>query len=495
MAPPIPASTQLLSPEGVAEPGRPATGTLLVAELRRISREKMMGIKQKEMEEEEEEELDIQHTPTAQSRIQSLLYAGSNSPSSRHSPKKLNIIDRNDDGLPDELLSTHHGQMPSSFANLLALHNALEKALLLHLATQGASAAMTVVSTIPSQASTTPDQRMVTPEPESQQQQRSRRAGTPDQEDEDQIIKTFRLESLVSWPVIKPIVERGSGKSFGERELAQLLWLWQNDPDQSRTHDTKQTQKRKRTSTRDDSTDKLELDSSKEQVGMGFIISRIRSLDPTNTLEQKRLRYTYGIGLEITARENRQMPSYSLQSPGKSTEFLESPSRSTTSTENARLHRKSPSRVKAKDVMNLVALWSSKSVDRKTEVARRLRAFWVSHSIDPKISTPPSTSNSSPTHSKKICIPLANLPKLDQQQINTLQPSHPFTRPSASSNGINHTPDLKRHRIHLSSKPPQNSPSKLSPASNTAHSSVVNRAQSLLERIKAKENKLAKAGN
>ncbi|WAQ93065.1 hypothetical protein PtA15_18A121 [Puccinia triticina] len=472
-------------------------------------------------------ELDIQHTPSAQSHIQSLLYAGCHSPSSRQSPSanaRQNTLDGNAalDTAPDELLSTHHGQMPSSFATLLALHNALEKALLLHLATQGANAAMTVVNptqpagpppTTAPRSPSRPDERMKTPEPDPR---RSRRATTPEQEEED-MVKTFRLESLVSWPVIKPIVERGSGKHFGERELAQLLWLWQNDPDDQpdNEREDRQTRKRKPSATPDLDEQPLERSSSrsthpdqlgeaKEQVGMGFIISRVRSLDPSGGMEQKRLRYTYGLGLEIKARENRPMPSYSLQSPGKTNEFLESPSAAESRP------RKSPSRIKAKDVMNLVALWSSKSVDRRAEVARRLRAYWLARSTtadhNPRATHTPSAL-------QRISVPLGVLPKLDQA--TQTHPTHPFTRPASASTSPHPRSDLKRHRLdltqnsHSPKRPKAHAHSRRLPSSSTpidslnaaaappsslsqpGSGSVQHRALSLLERIKAKEDKQA----
>ncbi|PLW32754.1 hypothetical protein PCASD_12419 [Puccinia coronata f. sp. avenae] len=563
-------SSQLLSPEPMLEGGRP-TGTLLVAEVRRLSRARTMGIgttarsrptekptvtttnnggntlnsphlpsapsnqkhpnsmPEDDSSSETSSELDIQHTPTAQSRIHSLLYAGSHSPTSRPSPaakaRGQLLVDRGASvpEVPEELLSnTHHGQMPSSFANLLALHNALEKALLLHLATQGANAAMTIVDPSP-QATCSPqrtppepssrDERMKTPEPAAQ---RSRRALTPEQEEDT--IKTFRLESLVSWPVIKPIVERGSGKNFGERELAQLLWLWQNDPDEHLPEEQKtRAGKRKADSSHanlqqdQNSAPQADVGEAKEQVGMGFIISRTRSLDPCTSLETKRLRYTYGLGLEIKARENRPMPSYSLQSPGKTNEYLESPSRSYTSTEYKQ-PRKSPNKIKAKDVMNLVALWSSKSVDRKAEVARRLRSYWLSRSQDL-----PQKTVSSPAVLQRISIPLGNLPKLEQA-LHTQLVHHPFNRPTSASTSHptpHSRPDLKRHRLDLTrnSEPTHPSPPKRSkvdshpcapsskvPAHTGPHNtllshsspgSIQHRALSLLERIKAKEEKQA----
>jgi len=462
-------------------------------------------------------DLEIHHTPTAQSRIHSLLYAGSHSPSYRLSPSSKppgNHLEKSAmvDEAPEELLSTHHGQMPSSFANLLALHNALEKALLLHLATQGASAAMTIVNS--SQSTCSPeentsrpsarDERMKTPEPD--QQGSSRR--DLNSENEEDMVKTFRLESLVSWPVIKPIVERGSGKNFGEKELAQLLWLWQNDPDGDPLEKEKiKTGKRKECGSTDvgahNSTQHDHVGGAKEQVGMGFIVSRVRSLDPTGSLEKKRLRYTYGLGLEIKARENRQMPSYSLESPGKTNEFLESPSRTCTRGAENR-PRKSPSKIKAKDVMNLVALWSSKSVDRKAEVARRLRSFWLHNSLH---SSPHTSRNTAPSPSRlqRICIPLATLPTLEQTTL--AQPTHLFhNRPSPTSTSNPRT-DLKRHGLDLTRNSPSSPKRKklgphplISPShsgaanpslSNLGPGTVQHRALSLLERIKAKEERQA----
>lgn len=458
-------------------------------------------------------DLEIHHTPTAQSRLRSLLYAGSNSPSSRLSPssklpgnhvKKSAMVDE----APEELLSTHHGQMPSSFANLLALHNALEKALLLHLATQGASAAMTIVNS--SQSTCSPkrnnsrpparDERMKTPEPD--QQGSSRRDLNTEQEED--MVKTFRLESLVSWPVIKPIVERGSGKNFGEKELAQLLWLWQNDPDGDPIEKEKiKVGKRKDCGSTDVDTQHDHEGGAKEQVGMGFIISRVRSLDPTGSLEKKRLRYTYGLGLEIKARENRQMPSYSLESPGKTNEFLESPSRTCTRGAENR-PRKSPSKIKAKDVMNLVALWSSKSVDRKAEVARRLRSYWLHNSLDSSPQTCYITVPS-PSRLQRICIPLATLPTLEQTTL--AQPTHFFHSHPSPTSTSNPRADLKRHRLDLTRNFPSSPKRKkldphplISPShsgaanpslSNLGPGTVQHRALSLLERIKAKEEKQA----
>lgn len=344
--------------------------------------------KDKGTEEDVDSSSDLEITPTASTpphrpSAEILLYSRDSPRSRRYSPSAVhgNLSQENASSRTPlaSTLSREIEDVPIDFASLLSLHSALERALLLHLATEGGGAAMKVISRAP--ALTSPpvptknlfsqQDRMKTPEPEEFRPP----TGPADLTDG---FKTFRLENLVSWPVVRPIVERGSGKRFGPRELAQLLWLWQNDPSDDQKPRSCYP------------TDPVPVTEG-EQTGMGFIISRVRVLK--GGALKKQLSYTYGIGIEINVRENPQLPTYSLQSPSKSV-LSESPTRPP---------RRSPTALR--EGMNLIALWSSRADERKAEIGRRLHAHWLSQN------KPLSGDNNASPVDKLI--PLAALPCLN----------------------------------------------------------------------------------
>jgi hypothetical protein len=83
--------------------------------------------------------------------------------------------------------------LPPDYATLLALHSALEHALIAHLAVQGPGGSLAPASPISP-------------------------AGTQD--------RTVSMHSLLPYATLRPLVERASGRRLGPGELARLLTLW-----------------------------------------------------------------------------------------------------------------------------------------------------------------------------------------------------------------------------------------------------------------------------
>lgn len=293
------------------------------------------------------------------SKVEQLLYARDSPGSTRGSPKSKTPIvlkpkasNTVEDVDPD--------QLPSTYTNLLSLHTALERALLLHLATEGSHATLTTVHK-PSPKLTS-DNRMCTPEPE------------------EEGIQTFRLLNLISWSTLRPMVERGSGKSFTEKELSQLLWIWQKEETLTKAEETEEGMK----------------------VGMGFIISR---------LETSR---TFGLGIELQVKENLQLPSLSLVSPNRSKSSPKSPGKN----RNLLSQIQNSPNHKNKNNMKLISLWTSQVEERRKEVSKRLKKVWRSEKKrakpideDQQWSIPPIPCASLPSlidpviHSKKrVCV-------------------------------------------------------------------------------------------
>ncbi|KAH9824837.1 hypothetical protein DFH28DRAFT_1143807 [Melampsora americana] len=272
------------------------------------------------------------------SKFEQLLYARDSPGSTRGSPKSKTPI-TSKPKVSETFEDVDPNQLPSTYTNLLSLHTALERALLLHLATEGSHATLTTVHKPSSKL--TGDNRMRTPEPE-----------------EEEEIQTFRLLNLISWSTLRTMVERGSGKSFTENELSQLLWVWQRE--ESKGEERKEM-----------------------KGGMGFIISRLDS------------NQRFGLGIELKVKTNLQLPSLSLISPNRSKSILNSPEKKSPSTH--------PSTHKIKNNMKLIALWTSQVEERKKEVLKRLKRFWGS-------------TKSKPSDEDQPClippIPTASLPSL-----------------------------------------------------------------------------------
>lgn len=108
---------------------------------------------------------------------------------------------------------------------------------------------------------------------------------------------SVRLPNLTNLLTLKGAVERGSGRRFGQAELARLAWLYAWDGESLPKED------------KDDEDDNPFLDKPKvnpsEPVsGLSYLITATRTLDPTG-----RKVHTLGIGLEldIEAGETRQL--------------------------------------------------------------------------------------------------------------------------------------------------------------------------------------------
>ncbi|EGG04067.1 uncharacterized protein MELLADRAFT_78396 [Melampsora larici-populina 98AG31] len=278
----------------------------------------------------------FQTTPrqSTSAKFEQLLYARDSPGSTRGSPKsKTPIVSKTK--VSDTVEDVDPDQLPSTYINLLTLHTALERALLLHLATEGSHATLTTVHK-PS-TKLTSDNRMRTPEPEAEKE-----------------IQTFRLLNLISWSTLRPMVERGSGKSFTEKELSQLLWIWQKE----------ETTKKEATA---------EEEEEEIQVGMGFIISRLES------------NRSFGLGIELQVKENLQLPTLSLVSPNRSKSKSKSSNpKSPKKTLNLSTQIQTSPNHKLKNNMKLISLWTSQVEERKKEVSKRLKKLWRSKKSNSK---------------------------------------------------------------------------------------------------------------
>lgn len=210
--------------------------------------------------------------------------------------------------------------LPDHYTALLNLHAAVERALLLHLATEGAKAcsAAVVSSDGPSSSSTTGNDNL-----------------------------HVDLPNLATFTGIRAVVERGSGKRFGPTELAQLIWLWEGglsgpqateDIFTSPTSSPGQSHKRK----------------DGRRGGLSMSVSPARELDRNNG---KRV-YTWGIGIHLELKQNVQLPALELvgSSPSARTNGAETP-------QAPNLKRVG---------MSVLPLWSSKAEYRREEMRRRL---------------------------------------------------------------------------------------------------------------------------
>ena len=273
--------------------------------------------------------------------------------------------------------------LPSFYSSLMKLHVALEHALVVHLATAGCSSA-----TLQSSATST----------------------SSDESDSDltprKSTKTVRLPNLISYTALRPLVERSGGRRLGPTELKRLASVWV-DFQRSAANSTS-------THTAED---------EEEVRGLGFIISKTRSMDPRTG--RRALDWGIGIELEIkrTVREKTpptqvgfggvevqsspslasaeafdesmkgtpKMPTRfttpppsaerkSLRSPflgTASSPLLASPQRrkprAVSPTPSSPKLRSSTGAAKAREGMSVVAMWNNGLETRKAEVGRRLR--------------------------------------------------------------------------------------------------------------------------
>lgn len=281
--------------------------------------------------------------------------------------------------------------LPSFYSSLMSLHVALEHALVVHLATAGCSSA-TLQST---SAQSSSDSDASDTEAFARSSERKR-------------TKVVRLPNLISYSTLRPLVERSGGRRLGPTELKRLASVW---VDFQHAHAC------------DKGTEKEEGKGEEEEVrGLGFIISKTRSMDPRTG--RRALDWGIGIELEIKRTVRARTPptevgfgGVHLQSspliastaavegfdesvkgtPKMPTRFttppsspslervqaFQSPILSSPSRRKARAHspiptgspkvRSSVGAAKAREGMSVVALWNNGLETRKAEVGRRLR--------------------------------------------------------------------------------------------------------------------------
>ncbi|KAJ9474464.1 CDT1_C domain-containing protein [Pseudozyma hubeiensis] len=298
--------------------------------------------------------------------------------------------------------------LPSFYLSLLSLHVALEHALVVHLATAGCASA-----TLESSAQSSDDEHSD-----------SERSAV---KTETKRTRTVRLPNLISYTALRPLVERSGGRRLGPTELKRLASVWV-DFQRSSTNQQESS-----------------VDEDEEVRGLGFIISKTRSMDPRTG--RRALDWGIGIELEIKRTVRPRTPltqvnfgGVEVQSspvlPSSSEGFDESvlgtpkmPSRATTpplserklrspfmqssspllSSPRRKLRAASPtplasspktrssvSSAKAREGMSVVAMWNNGLETRKAEVGRRLRERCARYHqlwLDEKgISVPPASA-------------------------------------------------------------------------------------------------------
>lgn len=199
--------------------------------------------------------------------------------------------------------------LPEHYTALLNLHAAVERALLLHLATEGSKACSAAVAM--SEGGALGAENLVVDVP-----------------------------NLATFTGIRAVVERGANKRFGPTELAQLVWLWEgglNGPQASEDVFASSPAKKK----------------DGRRGGLSMTVSSSRELDRSTG---KRV-HTWGIGIHLELKQNVQLPA------------LEVVGGSPTSVK-AQDVGSSPSLKRVG--MSVLPWWSSKAEYRREEMRRRL---------------------------------------------------------------------------------------------------------------------------
>ena len=247
--------------------------------------------------------------------------------------------------------------LPPACARLLELHAAVEQSLLVHVATNGAPGA------------------------ESFDEEGSPSGAT---------VRRVRLPNLISFTALRPMVERASRRSLDLHEFRRLVWLWANAvgaPSSAAPPSTAPSPG---------------APPPSEVRGMGFIVSRMRTLDSAS---RKRV-YDWGIGIELVHNrpstwrrpatpplEVSYGPPQNTVSPGAGGCAASSPSRAAPvgppqtpprrrQPSNQTVHtspaQQSPARSPARDDMSNIAVWNHGLEERRAELAHRLRRL-VAH--------------------------------------------------------------------------------------------------------------------
>ena len=207
--------------------------------------------------------------------------------------------------------------LPNHYLAILSLHSAVERALLLHLATDGSRACGVAAMAQASAGDFTVD-----------------------------------LPNLVSYSAIRSVVERGAGKRFGPTELGQLIWLWEGGL--HGPHATESSEMRESAMDGDE--------NAKRRGGLSISVGPTREMDKTTGKKV----YTWGLGIVLHIKQNVQLPAFEMIGP-------QSPSSASGKTA---ISPRSPSNmgrsVEKRQGMSVMPLWSSRSDARKEEMRRRL---------------------------------------------------------------------------------------------------------------------------
>ncbi|WFC95058.1 hypothetical protein MBRA1_001699 [Malassezia brasiliensis] len=138
--------------------------------------------------------------------------------------------------------------LPNHLQFLLDIHVAVEQSILVHMATSGAPAA---------------------------------------EAHDDGLARCLRIANVIHFHTLRPMVERTLRRTFTMADFKRLVWVWSHSPGSD-----------------------LPLPSSPapapmEAGGMGFVVSRARTIDPHS---HKRT-YDYGIGIEMQLYEPKSIVS------------------------------------------------------------------------------------------------------------------------------------------------------------------------------------------
>lgn len=195
---------------------------------------------------------DLEISPTK--RDQSLF----SSASPFASPSKLNRARRSSAAHQRQrsLIDTAAVDLPPAFNNILILHSALERAIMLHISTEGKAG---LIASAVAHASSSSNHNNSS---------------------------TYRVDipNLAPFTALRPVVERGSGLRFDSKALSQLLWVWQT------------------------ASDALMVRSDNTSRGLGFILGRM--IDVTKGTGRRQP--TWGIGIELDIKKHAPEPSLEL---------------------------------------------------------------------------------------------------------------------------------------------------------------------------------------
>ncbi|KAI5481915.1 hypothetical protein MNV49_000192 [Pseudohyphozyma bogoriensis] len=264
--------------------------------------------------------------------------------------------------------------LPPVLAKLLTLHNTLESTLLLHLSSSGSAVAST---------------------------------SSQFNADGEAVLRIPNLVNLLELTKMMG----SSGRTFGEKELAQLVWVWEGCG----------------TGERVDDDDDLKLETG-EAGGMGFIVTRTRASTSSGIVRP------LGIGISVGVKTNAQLPKFELVPPTSPSRSPGSPSRRTAPPSPGAVGR-------GRDGMSVAALWTQGKDKRKEEFEARLREWGKVCALKENAHSPGEFPATVPS------IPLADLPAsipavhavpgttspVSKKTVDVFGPKIPITPPEQSS--------------------------------------------------------------